>query len=904
MAEHMGELLFGHLSGPTGTVVPDVAGVSLHSDRVTSATIKPKPTQSSISSAKSVSPDIKWSSDRLRRIMNADLAANFFEDAQGSEGLGEEPNSDALQIVPDIESASVDLRLQAGMKDYGNTLESNDSVGVPDTAGEAAQDQEWYRHTWKSDRLRKILGEFEQFDVGERLVETSAVVSAQPVTVAATGEGNRSVVAKYGGTKMNQSQDLGSRLADIKGAERIKSFCYTCPWQCPTEVFVRDGKVVYTKGNPESPHNIGSRCAKGMASTYITRDPDRLRYPMLRTNPKGEPGEFKRISWDEAFSFIADKLGDIKDQWGAESVVYTCHHDPNTQFFRHLLGDLYGTPNNYTHTSGCEMDRRSACLTLFGHVFPMHDFENSRYIMLWGMNMLGANQGLWESRALIEAKKKGARLVVVDPNFTETAQKADEWVPIKPGTDGAMALAMCHVITSEELYDTEFVSRYCEGFDGFAEHLQNCGYTPEWASQITGIPTDTIARLAREFATTKPAMSAIFKGSGYYTNGADAGRACYILNAICGEVDKPGNLHLKDWAPLGLPVTIPDEAKAKVEKQPLHVAMGYPLAPDLPNARLPDAVINGDPYPVKALFVQSSNPVMSDPNTTLMREMFKHLELSVAIELFMSETALECDIVLPETSFYEHAEIRQGMYIDPKVVLCQPAIEPIGEAKPLYDIVKGIAEKMGWAEHFPYENWEDWAELMMENVPMSVNELKDKGFWVGDRKYNRVPDGLPTPSGKIEIRSSAYSDAGFSAYPVYSERSVIPDNEYPLQLTHSKLSMHCNIVTQNNPLLMEICPENWVEVNSQDAIKYGISDDTYIIVESPKDKIRIRAKVTEGLVPGCVSVRHGHGFGHWAMGSTAKGKGAHSNNLMEAYTSPITGANCYNECKVRIRTAA
>jgi thiosulfate reductase / polysulfide reductase chain A len=700
-----------------------------------------------------------------------------------------------------------------------------------------------------------------------------------------------------------KSENLGARLADIKGAKVVKSFCYTCPWQCPTEVMVRDGKVVYHKGNPESPNNIGSRCAKGMASVYLTRDPDRLKYPMLRTNPKGQPGQFRRISWDEAFTFIADKLKLIAEKWGPEAVAYTCHHDPNTVFFRHLLGDLYGSPNNYTHTSGCEQDRRAACLTLFGHVFPMHDFANSRYVMLWGMNNLGANQGLWESRALIEAKKKGAKLVVVDPNFTETAQKANEWIPIRPGTDGAMALAMCSVIIEERLYDREFVSRYCEGFDGFGEHLIAKGYTPAWAEGITGIPAATITRLAREFATTKPAMSAIFKGSGYYTNGADAARACYILDAICGEVDKPGNLNLKDWAPLAAPVNIPESAKRKPQKPPLHIAMGYPLAPDLPNSRLPDAVIDGKPYPVKGLFVQSTNPVMSDPNRDRVQEMFRHLELGVAIELFMSETALECDIVLPETSFYEHAEIRNGMWLGPEVVLCQPVVAPLGEAKPLYDIVKGIAARMGWAEHFPYEKWEDWGHLMMKDIPMPLEELKDKGFWAGPVRYNRVPAGLATPSGKVEIRSQAYADAGFDPYPVYTERSVLPDAEFPLQLTHSKLSMHCNIVTQNNPFLMEICGENWMEINRVDALKYGIVDGEYAIVESPKDHIRIKAKVVEGLVPGCISVRHGHGFGHWAMGSVAKGKGAHSNNLMDTHTSPISGANCYNECKVRVRPA-
>ena len=699
------------------------------------------------------------------------------------------------------------------------------------------------------------------------------------------------------------TSSLGARLAQIKGATLVKSFCYTCPWQCPTEVLVRDGKVVYQKGNPESPNNIGARCAKGMASGYLTRDPDRLKFPLLRTNPKGAPGQFRRISWDEAFTFIADKLASIRDKWGPEAVAYTCHHDPNTVFFRHLLGDLYGSPNNYTHTSGCEQDRRAACLTLFGHVFPMHDFANSRYVILWGMNNLGANQGLWESRALIEAVKKGARLVVVDPNFTETAQKATEWVPIKPGTDGAMALAMCRVIIEENRYDKEFVSRYCEGFDGFRDHLRAHGYTPEWAESICGVKAEVITRLAREFAGAKPAMSAIFKGSGYYTNGADAARACYILDALCGEVDKPGNLNLKDWAPLHSPVNIPEGAKTQPQKPPLHIAMGYPLAPDLPNSRLPDAVIDGKPYPVKGLFVQSTNPVMSDPNRDRVQEMFRHLELGVAIELYMSETALECDIVLPETSFYEHAEIRNGMWLGPEVVLCQPVVAPLGECKPLYDIVKGIATKMGWGRHFPYERWEDWGEIVMKDIPMSLDELKQKGFWAGPVRYNRVPAGLATPSGKVEIRSQAYVDAGFDGYPVYTERSVLPDQDYPLQLTHSKLSMHCNIVTQNNPYLMEICGENWVEINRIDAQKYGIQDDAYVIVESPKDHIRIKAKVVEGLVPGCVSVRHGHGFGHWAMGSVAKGKGAHSNNLMDTHTSPITGANCYNECKVRVRPA-
>jgi len=185
-------------------------------------------------------------------------------------------------------------------------------------------------------------------------------------------------------------------------------------------------------------------------------------------------------------------------QRSPEAVALTCHHDPNTIFYHHLLKDLYGSPNMYAHTSGCEQDRRSACLTIFGHVFPMHDFANAKYVILWGMNMLGANQGLWESRALLQAKKKGCKLVVVDPNFTETAQKADEWLPVKPGTDAALALAMCHSIIEENLHDAQFCDQYTEGFGGFRDHLRDKGYTPEWAADICGIDADTIKRIARD----------------------------------------------------------------------------------------------------------------------------------------------------------------------------------------------------------------------------------------------------------------------------------------------------------------------------------------------------------------------------------------------------------------------
>ena len=265
---------------------------------------------------------------------------------------------------------------------------------------------------------------------------------------------------------------------------------------------------------------------------------------------------------------------------------------------------------------------------------------------------------------------------------------------------------------------------------------------------------ETIIRLARELASMKPSLVETYKGPGYYVNGSDAMRAIYALNVLLGQVDGPGNICLKEWADIAPPVRIPEEKVVQVEAEPLHVAMGYPLAPDLPTGLLPKAVIEGEPYPVKVLLTYWINPVMSDMNTALVTKMFRELEFSVCIDVYMSETALESDLVLPHTSFYEHAEIRQGLWKGPQVLCGQPVVRPVGEAKPLYDIVKGLAEKMGYGEYFPYEKWEDWARNAIEELPLTLEELKEQGLWSGEVRYRKHEEmGFPTPSGQIELYS-------------------------------------------------------------------------------------------------------------------------------------------------------
>jgi thiosulfate reductase/polysulfide reductase chain A len=330
--------------------------------------------------------------------------------------------------------------------------------------------------------------------------------------------------------------------------------------------------------------------------------------------------------------------------------------------------------------------------------------------------------------------------------------------------------------------------------------------------------------------------------------------------------------------------------------------MGYPLAPELPTQLLPNAVIEKEPYPIKAAFFHITNPMMSQPNTRRAQQMMSELELAVTIDVYLSETALASDVVLPEASFYERAEVREGLWSGPQVILSQPAIPPRGESKPIYEIIKGLAQEMGYGKYFKWDTWEDWARRMTKDIPISFEELKERGCWEGELRYHKFQEeGFKTLTGQIEALSESFQMQGVEPLPVYSEEHrVIPDEEYPFQVTSSKMRFHCNLHTQENPYLMQIENENWVELNPQDANRYDIFEGDRIEVASPIGKVEILARTSENVRPGVVRVIHGHGFGRTA-GVIGKGKGGHFNPLIGTNVNPVSGGIGYNECKVKIR---
>jgi thiosulfate reductase/polysulfide reductase chain A len=628
-------------------------------------------------------------------------------------------------------------------------------------------------------------------------------------------------------------------------------------------------------------------CVKGLASVHSSRDADRLLYPMKRNSQ----GEHERISWDQALTEIAGRLKNIKLKYGPESLCGLWHLDSNEVFTRLLFGQLYGSPNLSGHGAAYDQDRRLAAMATFAHPHPTKDYANSRFVMLWGCDPFGSNGALHENRELLDSIKDGCRLIVVDPNYSRTAEKAHLWLPIKPGTDGALALAIAYHIVETEAYDSDFCQQWVHGLDDFAKHVLGSGYTPQWAEEITGIPKETIIAVADEFAATKPAIMDGLKGLVNYSNGLDTLRTIFALNVITGNIDGPGNLILKEKALLNPPLEIPEDVMAKQNKPPIALSMGYPMAPDLPSQLLPKAVLEDVPYPVKALFFHSCNPAMSDPNTRLFEKMMAEVELSVTVDIYPNETAQLSEFILPEASTFERAEVREGAWSGPQAVISQPAIKPLGESKPLYDIIKALAEKMGYGEYFQWSSWEDWARKSTARLPVSFDELKRKGVWEGELRYHKFKDdGIQTPTGKFEVYSTIFESKGYQPLPVFTEEQrVKPDTEYPLQLINCKSQYHCGTHTQNNPYLMSIAGENWVELNPLDASRLEIFDGDRVEIASPQASAIITAKVSEAVQPGVAKVLHG------------SGKGTHINPLFDTRVNPVSGGIGYNECKVRIR---
>ncbi|MCL5038838.1 MAG: molybdopterin-dependent oxidoreductase, partial [Firmicutes bacterium] len=427
----------------------------------------------------------------------------------------------------------------------------------------------------------------------------------------------------------------------------VPTICEMCGVKCGILAHVKDGRVVKIEGNPKHPFSSGRLCARGNAGMKTLYDPDRLRQPLKRV---GE-NQFVPISWDEAVKEIAGKLKELKAKYGPETLVWACHPELIAPWEKRFT-EVFGSPNHTGHAPTCFSSRSVAYNATYGNL-PGVDYGNVKYYISPGRNLIeGINNAVVQK--IVAAHQNGAKLVALDPRLSNFAAWADEWVPLRPGTDGAFLLGLMHVVIKENLYDESFVREKTVGFEELKAEMEK--YTPEWAEKITGIKAATIVRIAKEMAALRPAVAIdpAWHGGlgGMYHNGVQAGRAAACLNALMGNLGAKGGLTFGPGIKLAKEDKLPGPSLPKVNAKRWDGAGGekWPLAKGLGLIQiLPEVVESQKPYPVKALIVSHMNPVRSCPDTGRFLAALKKLELVVAIDIQMSDTAYHAHYILPES---------------------------------------------------------------------------------------------------------------------------------------------------------------------------------------------------------------------------------------------------------------
>lgn len=691
--------------------------------------------------------------------------------------------------------------------------------------------------------------------------------------------------------------------------ETLGSVCSMCVNRCGIRCRVVDGVLEKIDGDPRNPNSRGGTCAKGQAGIMQVYDPDRIRYPMIRVGERGA-GKWRRASWDEAYEYVADNLVKIIDKHGPGSLFWSSTTDLTETFFV-KLGTYIGTQNNARHATLCLASRNVGYAATLGAV-PEIDLANSKYILMYGANRLESFE-LPYNIDLIDAVQKGAKLVVVDPRMTYTAAKG-EWLPIRPRTDMALNLALMNVLINEELYDKDFVANRTVGFEALKAHVAR--NTPEWAEKETEIPADTIRRMAREMAAAAPAV-AIFPGrrTSWYTNDTIFRQTMGMLTGLLGAVDAPGaayfggnkvKLGSYSWAiePVDLAPKFDDFDK----KFPLanHEDGGY--------VHMRDAILNGTAnVPVKGWMIYHQNPLAAvlDAGKTL--EMMKQMDFIGVIDIQPSQTAWMADIILPETSYLERLD---PVWTTPStqafMAIRQPVVAPQGEAKPILDIIKGIAKEMDKRHEFETPlteafdfTMEEYVDAQLKGTAVDRATLMKDGIWVaptGGIKFGKFRGGeetLKTPSGKVEFVSERLARNGYPALPTYESPREEPGKQRLVTGRHSWFTHSFN---QNNKWLNDLYPENEVWINPAIAKEKGIDDGEYVKVKSSRGEIRIKAKVTPRIRKDTVFISHGFG-GEKGGQTTLAGRGGPDQVLMESAADVISNNQAMHETFVEVLKA-
>lgn len=658
-------------------------------------------------------------------------------------------------------------------------------------------------------------------------------------------------------------------------SQTLKTSCRGCHGGCMYLVTVEDGKITKVRPDPDGPLNRGKGCVKGLSIIEQMYHPERLLYPMRRIGPK-QSGKWARISWEEAYGVIAEKLSVIRDESGPESVAITTgtgrHH--LAQFWR--FGNVLETPNATSSGALICLGPRVNAGRFTAGVFAGVDYYGGTPpagILVWGANpaVSGADGELqWHIK---DAVKRGTPLIVVDPRPTELARQAKLWLRVRPGTDGALALAILNVIIEEKHYDVEFVENWTTGFGALRERCRE--YAPETVEKVTTVPAGHIVEAARMLGSIKPFSLEWGCAIEQSTNSFQTCRAIFMIPAITGNWDVPGGfVASKEIAPTAYPMfeSLSPEQGAKVLSGP------YPLNDGTAGPKMfahPhhvfEAMKTGKPYKIRALLSHANNSLISMPNSRRIYEGLKELAFFVYMDFFMTPTAELADIVLPAALWPELDTFYCMPEFGDEALLVQRKTVQVGACKADEDFFLELCTRMGldYGADSQEELLDGLLEEMWRRYPeyrgMRFADIKELGYLVPERRYYGYKErGFETPSGKFELYSEAVKKAGGDPLPFWKEVPESPVSrpdllaEYPLILTTGGRRQQF-FISNNRQIrsLRRAAPFPHVSINPETAAKHGIEDGDWVFIEGPRGRITQKAKLLADLDPSVVNCEMG-----------------------------------------------
>lgn len=666
------------------------------------------------------------------------------------------------------------------------------------------------------------------------------------------------------------------------GSRTRKGLCGVCPAGCGVEIQMEGERLHGIK--PMKDHSLGIVCARGVHAEEVVYSPDRLGFPMKRVGKRGE-GKWARISWEEAYAMSARLIERVVSRYGPEAMaIYSGRGG-----FEQSLLDLFttggqdpicsnflfplGSPNTFSCSSVCNNSHRAiAPLATFGAPLDrlFTDYGNSEQVVVWGSNPATDSPPI-HLRKILEARDRGSKIIVIDPLETYTARKADEWVGIRPGTDGALALGMARVLL-EDGCDMAFADDWMEGFGEFREYVRR--FTPDEVERITWVKADRLVRLAREMARSRTTLL-LHTGLEYTDSGVQNIRAIFTLWALSGNFDRPGGLVFRMGRPLPLRRNRIDPPRGK----PAIGSDRHPLYCDLNRSgqfmEFPRAVLEGKPYPIRGLIVLGGSILTAFPNPGLWRRCFETLDCLIVIDRFATNEAFYADVILPATTMFEITSYKR---YPGALAFRERVVPPAGDAKNDTVILAEMAKALGYGDRYP-QGEEAMLGFVFAKAPDLLDELKSRPEGVSLSEppmvYEKYKAGLlrrdgrpgfETPSGKFEVSSRLLKMYGYEPLPVYNEPSEGPlgapgvAKDFPLVLTTGTRiqstfrSQHLNI-----PGLLRLQDKPNILIHPEDAEKREIRNGDRVSVRTKRGSVFFYAKVTDRIVKGVIEANMGGG---------------------------------------------